>query len=135
MDTGWRMKKNGMTLIEVLMALVILGVAMLGLGTFVGKFVRGTRENAVLSTASDLVVDRLEIVKGAASYAAVDAFAGSETLAAPYAGFLRTTQVQRVGGDDDDDSEVLEDYKAVTVSVTGPGLTVPVKKTTFIAQF
>jgi len=122
------MKKNGMTLIEVLMALVILGVAMLGLGTFVGKFVRGTSENAVLSTASDLVVDRLEIVKGAASYAAVDAFVGSETLAAPYAGFLRTTQVQRVG-------EVLEDYKAVTVSVTGPGLTVPVKKTTFIAQF
>jgi Tfp pilus assembly protein PilV len=120
-----------MTLFEVMIALVILGLVMLGMGSFVVRFVRGTRTASTVSTALDLVNDRIEAVKGAPTYAAIDTMARTEASVAGYPGFTRVTMVTHTGGG----SSAVVDYRAVTVTCTGPGMTSPVKKSTFIAKF
>lgn len=123
--------RRGMSLIEVMIALVILSISLLGLGNFITRFVRGTHESATLSTAGDLAVDRIEMVKGAATYPDIDGYTATETLTDPYAGYTRDTQVIRVGGAAADSV----DFKRITVTVSGPGLAAPVKKTTYISSF
>ncbi|MEP6690239.1 MAG: prepilin-type N-terminal cleavage/methylation domain-containing protein [Gemmatimonadaceae bacterium] len=123
--------RRGMTLFEVIVALVILGLVMLGMGRFVVQFVRGTRTASTVSTAIDLVSDRIEIVKGAATFAGIDSMATTENSLVGYPGFQRVTMVTHTGGGATD----LVDYRAVTVTVTGPGMQSPVKKSTFIAKF
>ncbi len=121
-------RRGGMTLLEVMIALSILGVVLLGMGEFVGKFVRSTRESLIFQTASDLAVDRLEAVKGGASYPALNSFAATENPVSGYPGFQRVTQVTRT-------NTTITDHTTVTVTVTATGLTRTVKKTTVIARF
>ena len=60
--------RRGMTLVEVLVALTILSVVMLGLGKFTTNFARTVSESGIKSTAGDLVADRLEVVKSGSRY-------------------------------------------------------------------
>ncbi len=124
-----RMKRrSGMTLIEVMIALVILTGALLGMGKFITSFSHATSDGALSSVASDLVLDRLETIKGSTSYAALDAYAVTESAITGFAGYKRVTQVART-------LDGTQDYKAITVTVSNPGLTTPVKKSTIIAAF
>jgi Tfp pilus assembly protein PilV len=127
-----RPARAGITMVEVIMAIVILTVCLLSMGVFVGKFAKATRVMNTRNTASELVADRIEEVKGATRYGAVDSvYAGLETSISGNPGFTRRTIVQRVGGGAPD----LDDYKIVTVVVTSPQLVNSSKKTTIIAAF
>jgi prepilin-type N-terminal cleavage/methylation domain-containing protein len=121
-------RRSGMTLIEVMIALVILTGALLGMGKFITSFSHATSDGALSSVASDLVLDRLETIKGSNSYAALDGYAATELAITGFTGYKRVTQVTRV-------LDATEDYKAITVTVTNPGLNIPVKKSTIIAAF
>ena len=124
--------RKGMTLVEVLVALTILSVVMLGLGTFTTNFARTVSEAGIKSTASDLVADRLEVVKSGSRYDLIESnFQGAESSIPGYAGFSRRTMVLHVGGAPADSV----DYKVVTVEVTAPRLTKPVRKSTVISSF
>jgi prepilin-type N-terminal cleavage/methylation domain-containing protein len=124
-----RMKRrSGMTLIEVMIALVILTGALLGMGKFITSFAHATSDGALSSVASDLVLDRLEMIKGAGVYADLDGYQGIETSIAGFVGYKRVTQVTRT-------LDSKQDYKAITVTVSNPGLSAPVKKSTIIAAF
>jgi prepilin-type N-terminal cleavage/methylation domain-containing protein len=57
---------RGMTLIEVMIALVILTGALLGMGKFITSFSHATSDGALSSVASDLVLDRLETTRARA---------------------------------------------------------------------
>ena len=121
--------RHGMTLIEVLIALVILATVLVGLCEYMGRFARQINVTSVQATAADLVVSRLELVKGVSRYGRVDGFAGTEASIAGFAGFGRVTTVTRV-------SDASTDHKIVTVSVTHPILGADtVKKTTVVARF
>lgn len=121
-----------MTLIEVIMAISLLSVSLLSMGVFVGKFAKATRMMNSRNTASELVADRIEEVKGAARYSAIDSlYAVTETSITGFPGFTRKTMVAHVGGGAPD----LDDYKVVTVIVTSGQLTSPSKKTTIISAF
>ncbi|MDQ6831543.1 MAG: prepilin-type N-terminal cleavage/methylation domain-containing protein [Gemmatimonadota bacterium] len=124
-------QRRGMTLFEVIIALVILATVMLGMGNFIVRFVRSTRTASVVSTASDLVGDRIESVKSATVYAGIDSMATTEASIPSYPGFTRQTQITHTGGNAGD----LVDYRTVTVTVTGNGMSTPIKKSTFIAKF
>jgi Tfp pilus assembly protein PilV len=127
-----RPARAGITMVEVVMAIVILTVCLLSMGVFVGKFAKATRVMNTRSTASELVADRIEEVKGATRYGAVDSvYAGTENNISGNPGFTRRTIVQHVGGGAPD----LDDYKVVTVVVTSPQLVNPSKKTTIISAF
>ena len=121
--------RRGLTLIEVLIALVILATVLIGLAEYLGRFARQVNVTAVQATAGDLVTSRLEVVKGITSYATVDAFAVTESAIPGFAGYTRITSVSRV-------SNAREDYKLVTVRVAHPILGVDtVRKTTVVPRF
>lgn len=121
-------RRSGMTLIEVMIALVILTGALLGMGKFITSFSHATSDGALSSVASDLVLDRLETIKGSTSYATLDAYAVTELSITGFTGYKRVTQVTRT-------LDGTQDYKAITVTVSNPSLSLPVKKSTIIAAF
>ena len=88
-------RRSGMTLIEVMIALVILTGALLGMGKFITSFSHATSDGALSSVASDLVLDRLETIKGSTAYASLDAYAVTESAITGFTGYKRVTQVTR----------------------------------------
>jgi prepilin-type N-terminal cleavage/methylation domain-containing protein len=124
--------RRGMTIVEVLVALTVLGVVMIGMGRYTADFARTVSQAGVRSSASDLVVDRIETIKASGRYDILETtYSGIESGIPGYTGFTRRTQIVHRGGTAADSV----DYKIVTVSVTGPRLTTPVKKTTVISSF
>jgi prepilin-type N-terminal cleavage/methylation domain-containing protein len=124
-----RFGRRGMTLIEVMIALVILTGALLGMGRFITSFSRTTSDGSMSSTASDLVLDRLEQVKAYGVYANLaTTFVATESAIPGYANYTRITQVLRT-------NTASTDYTAITVTVSNPSLLKPVKKSTIIAAF
>ncbi len=122
-------RRRGMTLIEVMVALLILTGALLGMGKFITSFSHTTSDGALSSVASDLVLDRLETIKGATSYSTLETtYQVTESAIPGFPGYTRVTKILRT-------LDPIEDYKAVTVTVTNPGLSTPVKKSTIIAAY
>jgi prepilin-type N-terminal cleavage/methylation domain-containing protein len=131
-----RPRRPGMTIIEVLFAIVILSGVMLGLSRFGQGFTRATRNAANLAIASDLASAKLEAVRGHGTYATLGIFAGDETAADAsadppmigYEGYTRRTVVRREPSD-------TADFTIVTVTVTADVLTKPMVKTLVIGAF
>lgn len=124
--------RKGMTLIEVMIAIIILATAALSLAGFMAKFARAVAVSDVKNTAIELASEQLENAKNAPQYSSLDsAMSGIVAMNTPYSGFTRQTMVSHTGGGPSD----LYDYKTVTVIVTNPRLPAPVKRTTIIAAF
>jgi prepilin-type N-terminal cleavage/methylation domain-containing protein len=124
--------RKGMTLVEVMIAVTILATAMLSIASFMGKFARIAAVSDVKNTANELASQRLEEIKNAPRYTAIDTlYPGTVALATPYVGYTRTTLVTHTGGGSND----LYDYKTITVTVSNPRLGTPIKRTTMIAAF
>jgi prepilin-type N-terminal cleavage/methylation domain-containing protein len=124
--------RKGMTLIEVVMAVTILATAMLSIASFMGKFARIAAVADVKNTANELASQRLEEIKNAPRYTAIDTlYPGMVALAAPYAGYTRNTEITHTGGGSSD----LYDYRTITVTVSNPRLGTPIKRTTMIAAY
>jgi prepilin-type N-terminal cleavage/methylation domain-containing protein len=130
--------RAGMTLIEVLFAIVILSGVMLSLSRFGQAFTRATSNAANLAIASDLAAARIEAVKGHATYATLvsvfdaDIETSTDASANPSmagaAGYVRSTRAVRTVND-------TTDFVTVTVTVNASVLTAPVAKTVLIAAF
>jgi prepilin-type N-terminal cleavage/methylation domain-containing protein len=124
--------RHGMTLVEVMVAVTILATAMLGIAGFMGRFARMVAVADVKNTANELASQRLEEIRNAPRYSAMDTlYPGLVALSPPYAGYSRQTLVTHTGGGASD----LYDYRTVTVVVTNPRLGTPIKRTTFVAAF
>jgi prepilin-type N-terminal cleavage/methylation domain-containing protein len=123
--------RSGMTLIETLVAVAILATALVGLGNFMAKFAHATRVSSLQQRAIDLASDRIDSVKHSSTYVSIDSMAGTQNVSADSAIYAVQTMVQLVGGGPAD----TLNYKIVTVSVTIPTVTTPVRKTTSIAAF
>ena len=124
--------RRGMTLIEVILAIVILSGAMLGLARFGQQFQHNTSTSSMQVLASDLATQRLEAIKGVRNYASLVTTYGStsETFAGDpvYGGFTRLTKtVSTVNSTDD--------YVTITVTVSGNNMPSSIKKSTKIAKF
>ncbi len=128
----WR-PRTGFTLVETVVALIILGFALLGLALFVSRMASAGTSSHLLGTANELAADRIEMIKTATIYSQIDGFAGTELTIAGTgnAGYTRQTFIRHVGGGTTDSV----DYKIVTVVVANPAMTDSVRKTTIIAAF
>ena len=130
-----RAARRGMTLIEVILAVVILSGAMLGLSKFIRQFQHTTSDSTMQYLASDLATQRVEEIKAFTSYSTlvstyngvVETFVGNPV----YNGFTRTTAAVRCSGCPNG----TNDYITVTVTITGNTLTAPKTKSTIIAAF
>jgi len=136
MTRGPRRLRSGFTLIEVIIALAILGGSLLGMAAFVRNFTKATTDTTVRTLANDIVNARIEVVKGWRNYnTIVSTFGGTSSGAdtswttSIYNGFRRRTYAVR------DSVPGARDFVTVTVTVTGRGLTATAKTTTVIAQF
>ena len=124
--------RAGMTLVEVLVSLVLMAGVLLALGRFSGTLARTTGIARLTATATQLVADRLETVKGTPRYTAIESlYVATENSIPGFGGFTRQTTVLRVGGTSTDSV----DYKIVTVTVSNASLAKAVRKSTVIAPF
>lgn len=125
-------RREGMTLIEVMIAITILATAMLAIAAFMGKFAHAVAVSDVRNAASEIASQRLEEVKTSPRYSAIDSlYPGTVSLAAPYVGYTLTTIVSHTGGT----APALYDYKTVTVVVKNGRLDAPLRRSTIIAAF
>ena len=124
--------RAGLSLVEVVVSLSILGGVLLALGAFSAKLSQSTSTSKVRIAAAQLAAERLELIKTAPRYSAIESlYVATENSIAGNPGFSRRTWVTRVGGGVAD----TIDYKVVTVQVTNSNLTGNVRKTTVIAPF
>jgi prepilin-type N-terminal cleavage/methylation domain-containing protein len=123
-----RIAREGFTLIEVMIALAILTGALLSMGAFMTKFAHSTTTSTAASFASDLAVARIETIKGSGDYGALEDDYEGTTSSPDHPGYSIATDIERV-------KNSLDDYTAVTVTVTAPGLERAVKKSTVISAF
>jgi Tfp pilus assembly protein PilV len=121
-----------MTLVEVIVALGLLGGVLFGMSAFSLRLAQASTTARIRATAGQLISDRLETVKSAPRYSVIDSmFVATETQIGSFPGFTRQTWVTRVGGQAAD----TIDYKLITVEVRHAKLKLPMRKTTAIPPF
>src|SRR3954464_1070399 len=124
--------RRGLSLVEVIVALGILGGVLLALGLFSARLSQATSGGRIRIAAAPLAADRLELVKTAPRYSMIESvYVATENSIANFPGYSRRTWVQRVGGAVTD----TIDYKIITVQVSHSQMTGNVRKTTVIAPF
>jgi len=112
--------------------MTILAGVLIALGLFSARLAQQTSAARIRVTSAQLAADRLESVKGAPRYTAIESlYVATEANVAGYSGYRRQTWVTRVGGAASD----TIDYKIVTVQVSNGALAGNVRKTTVIAPF
>lgn len=119
--------RAGFTLLEVVAAMAIFLVVALSLVSLSARSVHLAATRDWEQAAIQLVTDRTDQVLADPRYGAVDSlYAGTETGFASLPGFQRVTQVTRITANNND-------FKRVTVTVTGPGLPAAVSRTITVA--
>lgn len=120
--------RNGFTLIEVMIALTILSIVLLGLASMTTRTVHVVTTSDREEAAIQLAHDRIEFVRSDPRYLQLDSlYGGLETNFPTLPGVQRNTLVNRV-------TTSNNDYSRVTVTVTGPGLSNPVSRSITVAR-
>ena len=130
-----RRPRRGMTLIEVVVAMMILTGVLLVLGAFSAKFAQAAGQARLVITANEIAVSRMDEVRTQPTYSSIDLLktaATGDIVMADSTRFVRVTSVMRIGGTAPTDSV---DYKLLTVTVTHPSMKKTVTKTTAMAAF
>ncbi|GMV11286.1 MAG TPA: prepilin-type N-terminal cleavage/methylation domain-containing protein [Gemmatimonadaceae bacterium] len=128
MHTTTHSIRRGISLLEVMVALVILGTSLLGMGEYGRRFARGNANASMLNNALDLASARVERVKSERNYTSMDTLITTESAIPGYPKYQRVTAISQT-------KNAQYDYKTVTVTVTHPAMANPVRKTTAIARF
>ncbi len=118
--------ERGLTLIELMVAVVMIAVAMLLAGRVIVQVVQQVGVSESQAQASEFAVEELERIK-LLDFDSIQA-SGPDPL--PYApAYSRTVEVRDVGGGATD----VYDYRIVTVTVEPPGELRPVSLSTAVA--
>jgi prepilin-type N-terminal cleavage/methylation domain-containing protein len=121
--------RGGFTLVEVILALTILLVVLMMLATSTGKTVHTVATASAQEAAIELAMSRIEQIRADPQYSTIDSIYGATETGFPtLPGYTRVTKVVRVGG-----VGLPNDYKKITVTVTGPGVTPPVSRSATVA--
>jgi len=123
-----RRARRGVSLLEVVIALSILGTALIGMAEYGRRYSKANANASLLNQSVDLASARVERVKAERNYTSMDTLAVTESNIVGYARFTRQTVITRT-------LNSQFDYKTVTVIVTHPAVTGSVRKTTAISRF
>jgi prepilin-type N-terminal cleavage/methylation domain-containing protein len=124
--------RAGMTLIEVMVALIILAGSLMALGNFMGKYSHTTSMAAYEQQALDIATTQIDNIQHAPIYANIPTtYAGSVTIPVNSATFKQITTIDHVGGGPTDTLDVM--YVTVVVQTADSGATVT--KTAVIPAF
>ncbi len=119
--------RRGFTLVEVIVSLVLLAVIVLTLQGAAVRLLHQSGTDTRTTTALQLVEDRFALIEADPGYATLETkYNGSEPDVGGNAGLTRSTSIvqtrTRVGSK-------YVDYKRVTVTVSGSGLSAPISRT------
>jgi prepilin-type N-terminal cleavage/methylation domain-containing protein len=124
------MGRRGFTLIEIMVAMVVLAAVLLGAGRFTARFLHTTAISQAMTVASDVASERMEMITTDPSYTTLGArWSGTTTGFPGYPAMTMTTTAQRITG-----NNPRRDYTIVTVQVTEPTLPAPVRLTSIVGQ-
>ena len=123
--------RDGFTLLEVVIAMVLLTVTVLGMQLSLTTMLHRATTGHIQLTASQLAEDRLERIRMEPVYDSLETYGTTETNLAGYPGYIRATRVVRTrsvtsNGD--------TDYKTISVRVTAPALLTPATRTLVIGK-
>ncbi len=122
--------RGGFTLVEVIVAMTILSVAVLGLASSTARLTTTSASAELRALALEAAEDRLGRVRLDPRYGGLDTlYSGVDTDLFGIAGMTRTTSVDHV----QQSSPHPLDYKRVTVTITGPRLDPPISRRLVIA--
>jgi hypothetical protein len=126
------MNKRGLTMAEVTTSLVILGVAILGLGSTTARLTRVALDAEARALALQAVEDRVSRVRLHPIYQQLDSLYSESGVEIPgLPDYTRSTILVRVLEPGSSPGKFI-DYTRVTVTVSGPGLDEPVSRTVAI---
>lgn len=119
----------GFTMVEVIVALVILSAAVLGLAASASSLTTNASRAELRTMALYSVTHRIAIIELDTRYADLDSlYAATESNVLTVPGYTRTTVVDHFTP-----TSPAADYKVVTVSVSGPMLPTPVTRRLLVA--
>lgn len=123
--------REGFTLVEVLLAVVLLSFMVMGFqaatGTIIHHGVQSDREGVAVQVARD----RLDVIRLDPRYERLKgAYEESNTSVPSHPGLKRTTIIEHT---DQTTATGVLDYYTITVRVTGSGLRQPVSRTIVVA--
>lgn len=119
--------RGGFTLIEVVMAVTILSAITLMMAAPASKFMSTTAKSQRRIAASAAADAQIALVRAYPTYDRLTIAFDSTRTNVPFPGFTRQTRVIRTG------PNTTADVTRVVVTVTGPGLVTPIKRTATIA--
>jgi prepilin-type N-terminal cleavage/methylation domain-containing protein len=133
MDEGILMQvRGGFTLMEVIVALFILSVSMLGAQALASTMIRTVTTSNAQMAAAQLVEDRIDLIRTDPAYdSLLTKYAATENPVPGWATYTRVTQLSRLR---DSTAAGITDYIMVTVEVSGTGLRQPIRRTTVIGS-
>ncbi len=124
------MQRRGFTLIEVMLAVVILTTVLISVARYTGQFLHTVSTSTVRTVAAEVARERISLIDMDPSYTTLAAvWAGSQTGFPGYPNMTRVTTVSRVTG-----AAPPRDYTVVTVRVTEPTMGQAIDVTTVVAQ-
>jgi prepilin-type N-terminal cleavage/methylation domain-containing protein len=124
------MQRRGFTLIELMLALVILTIVQVSLAKHTGIFLHSVSTSTARMTAAEVARERIGLVDTDPSYTTLGAtWAGSQTGFPGFPQMQRVTTVSRVTG-----VAPTRDYTIVTVRVIEPTMGSPIDVTTVVAR-
>lgn len=121
-------ERSGFTLIEVMLALVILSVVLLGLAGTVGALAVEVNETTTSTEAIQLAESRIAEIELTPQYDSLETWYEVTEDSVGSTVYSRVTDIAHWGGPSDS-----VDHKVITVTVNGGRLTVPVSRTTVVA--
>lgn len=126
-------RRQGFSLVEVIVAMTILTGSLLGFAYVAQRFTRSNSDILSRTLGSEVATARIEQIKGARPYATlVSTYNGvteSWSGTSQWSGFTRRTVVSRTG------PSASNDFVTVTVIVSGRALNPVIRRTTSIAAF
>ncbi|MGH7471821.1 MAG: type IV pilus modification PilV family protein [Longimicrobiales bacterium] len=123
------MKRDGFTLIEVMISLMLLAVSVLGIQLLAANMLRRMATSNLQLTAVQLAEDRIDRIRLEPNYPQIDTFARTEATLAGFPGYQRITTVIR---EVDTTATGIIDFRRVTVRVQGTALASTVFRTLVI---
>lgn len=126
--------RNGFTLVELLIAAIILVIVVTGTAKFAGSFARAMSNSTVRVVAVGVANDRLQLVRSDPRYTTLTTLygsgAGADTTGFPsFARMRRITTISR-----DQSGNPARDRTTITVRVIDPSMPDTVSVTTVIAS-
>jgi len=125
-----RQGRAGFTLVEVIVALLLLTTAVLGMAGSASRLATTTATSELRALARQSVEDRLARIRMDPRYGALDTlYAGVESGLFSIPGITRTTTVTHVT----QTTPLVLDYRRIAVTVEGTFLTTPISRQIVIA--